>query len=136
MLRVNARSGTTEGTIRQFKVNKKKVEKIFANVISEGRRNLLEEEGQEVLRAYGFPVPKSILATKEKEAIKAAKKIGYPVVMKIASPQIIHKSDAGGVKVGLKTSREVKRASKEIIKNAKKYDRKPIIKGVLAHAQV
>ncbi|OLD22379.1 MAG: acyl-CoA synthetase, partial [Thaumarchaeota archaeon 13_1_40CM_2_39_13_1] len=68
MLRFTEWSGTPEGTIQQFKVKKKKVEKIFANVISEGRQNLLEEEGQEVLRAYGFPVPKSILATKEKEA--------------------------------------------------------------------
>jgi len=136
MLRFTEWSGTPEGTIQQFKVKKKKVEKIFANVISEGRQNLLEEEGQEVLRAYGFPVPKSILATKEKEAIKAAKKIGYPIVMKIASPQIIHKSDAGGVKVGLKTSQEVKSAFKEIIKNAKKYDRKAIIKGVLLQEMV
>src|SRR2546426_2394664 len=56
--------------------------------------------------------------------------------MKIASPQIIHKSDAGGVKVGLKTSQEVKRAFKEIIKNAKKYDRKAIIKGVLVQEMV
>ena len=136
LLRFTEWSGTPEGTIQQFKVKKKKVEKIFANVISEGRQNLLEEEGQEVLRAYGFPVPKSILATKEKEAIKAAKKIGYPIVMKIASPQIIHKSDAGGVKVGLKTSQEVKRAFKEIMKNAKKYDRKAIIKGVLVQEMV
>ena len=109
---------------QEFKVNKKKAEKVFAKVKLEGRTNLLEEEGQEVLRAYGFPVPKSILATKEKEAIQAAKKIGYPVVMKIASPQIIHKSDAGGVKVGLKNPQEIKKAFKEIIKNAKKYDKK------------
>src|SRR5437899_1098729 len=136
MLRFTEWSRTPEGTIQQFKVNKKKVEKIFANVISEGRQNLLEEEGQAVLRAYGFPVPKSVLATKEKEATKTAKKIGYPVVMKIASPQIIHKSDAGGVKVGLKTPQEVKRAFKEIIKNAKKYDRKAIIKGVLVQEMV
>jgi len=136
MLRFAEWSQTPEGKVQQFKVNKKKVEKIFAEVRDEGRKNLLEEEGQEVLRAYGFPVPKSILAGKEKEAIQATKKIGYPVVMKIASPQIIHKSDAGGVKVGLKTSQEVKRAFKEIIKNAKKYDRKAIIKGVLVQEMV
>ncbi|TLX84638.1 MAG: acetate--CoA ligase family protein [Thaumarchaeota archaeon] len=136
MLRFAEWSQTPEGKVQQFKVNKKKVEKIFAEVRDEGRKNLLEEEGQEVLRAYGFPVPKSILAGKEKEAIQAAKKIGYPVVMKIASPQIIHKSDAGGVKVGLKTSHEVKRAFKEIIKNAKKYDKKAIIKGVLVQEMV
>ncbi|HEX5457945.1 MAG TPA: 4-hydroxybutyrate--CoA ligase [Candidatus Nitrosotalea sp.] len=136
MLRFSQWSQTSEGKIQQFKVNKKKVEQIFAKVKSEGRKNLLEEEGQEVLKAYGFPVPKSILATKEKEATIAAKKIGYPVVMKIASPQIIHKSDAGGVKVGLKTPQEVKKAFKEIIKNAKKYNKKAVIKGVLVQEMV
>ena len=136
MLRFNEWSQTPEGIIRKFTVNKKKVEKVFAQVKAEGRKNLLEEEGQEVLRAYGFPVPKSILATKDKEAIQAAKKIGFPVVMKIASPQIIHKSDAGGVKVGLKNPQEVRTAFKEIIKNAKKYDKKAIIKGVLVQEMV
>ena len=136
MLRFTHWSQTPEGTIRKFAVNKKRVEKVFAQVKVEGRNNLLEEEGQEVLRAYGFPVPKSILAAKEKEAIQASKKIGFPVVMKIASPQIIHKSDAGGVKVGLKNPQEVRVAFKEIIKNAKKYDKKAIIKGVLVQEMV
>ena len=136
MLRFIQWSQNPEGTIRRFSVNKKKVEKVFAQVKAEGRKNLLEEEGQEVLRAYGFPVPKSILATKDKEAILAAKKIGFPVVMKIASPQIIHKSDAGGVKVGLKNPQEVRIAFKEIIRNAKKYDKKAIIKGVLVQEMV
>jgi 4-hydroxybutyryl-CoA synthetase (ADP-forming) len=136
MLRFTQWSQASEGKIHEFKINKKKVEQIFAKVKSEGRKNLLEEEGQEVLKAYGFPVPKSILATKEREALQAAKKIGYPIVMKIASPQIIHKSDAGGVKVGLKNPQEVKKAFKEIIKNAKKYDKKAIIKGVLVQEMV
>ena len=136
MLRFTHWSQAPEGKVQQFKVNKKKVEQIFVKVRSDRRKNLLEEEGQEVLKAYGIPLPKSILATKEKEALFAAKKIGYPVVMKIASPQIIHKSDAGGVKVGMKTPREVKAAFKEIIKNAKKYDKKAIIKGVLVQEMV
>ena len=136
MLRFVEWSKTPEGNIHQLTVNKKKVEKIFERVKADGRKNLLEEEGQEVLRAYGFPVPKSILATKDREAIQAAKKIGFPVVMKIASPQIIHKSDAGGVKVGLKNPREVRAAFKEIIKNAKKYDKKAVIKGVLIQEMI
>src|SRR3990172_1623486 len=136
MLRFTEWSKTPEGTIRKFAANKKRVEKVFAQVKAEGRKNLLEEEGQEVLRAYGFPVPKSILATKDREAIQAAKKIGFPVVMKIASPQIIHKSDAGGVKVGLKNPQEARAAFKEIIKNAKKYDKKAVIKGVLIQEMI
>jgi 4-hydroxybutyryl-CoA synthetase (ADP-forming) len=136
MLRFTEWSNTSEGKIRKFTVNKKKIENVFEKVKKEGRKNLLEEEGQEVLRAYGFPIPKSILAKKDKEAIQAAKKIGYPVVMKIVSPQIIHKSDAGGVKVGLKNPQEVRNAFKEIIKNATKYDKKAIIKGVLVQEMV
>ena len=136
MLRFTEWSNTPEGKIHKFVVNKKKVEKIFAKVKKDGRKNLLEEEGQEVLRAYGFPIPKSIPAKKDKDAIQAAKKVGYPVVMKIVSPQIIHKSDAGGVKVGLKNPKEVRKAFKEIIKNAKKYDKKAIINGVLIQEMV
>ena len=119
------------GKITKFKVNKSKAQKIFDKVKNEKRPNLLEEEGQEVLKAYGLPLPASSLATTESDAVKTAKKIGYPVVMKIASPQIIHKSDAGGVKVNLTNDAEVKAAFKTIIKNAKKYDKKAEIKGVL-----
>ncbi len=136
MIRFTQWSQAHEGKVKEFKANKKKVAQIFAKVRAEGRKNLLEEEGQEVLKAYGVPLPKSILATKDRDAAIAAKKIGYPVVMKIASPQIIHKSDAGGVKVGLKTPQEVKRAFKEIIKNAKKYDKKATIKGVLVQEMI
>lgn len=122
---------TPPGKATKFKVSKEKAKKIFATVKREGRKNLLEEEGQEILRAYGFPLPKSTLAKSEKDAIKIAKKIGFPVVMKIASPQIIHKSDAGGVKVNLQNDAEVKSAFKEIVANAKKYDKKAEVKGVL-----
>ncbi|MDH3617894.1 MAG: acetate--CoA ligase family protein [Nitrosopumilus sp.] len=115
----------------KFKVNKTKAKKIFDKVKKEKRPNLLEEEGQEVLKAYGLPLPTSALAKNDAEAVKIANKIGYPVVMKIASPQIIHKSDAGGVKVNLTNDKEIKEAFKTIIKNAKKYNSKAEIKGVL-----
>jgi len=120
-----------EGKIKQFKVNKAKAKKIFDKVKKEKRPNLLEEEGHEVLRAYGLPLPKSALAKTEDEAISLAKKIGYPVVMKIASPQIIHKSDAGGVRINLTNDNEIRDAFKTIIKNAKKYSKDAEIKGVL-----
>ena len=122
---------TPEGKIPKFKVDKLKTKKIFDKVKKEKRPNLLEEEGQEVLKAYGLPLPKSALAKTEADAIKIAKQIGYPVVMKIASPQIIHKSDAGGVKVNLTNDSEIKEAFKTIIANAKKYNKNAEIKGVL-----
>jgi len=131
MLRFSNWISSTPGKISNFKVNKTAVKKIIDKVKKEGRPNLLEEEGQEVLRAYGLPLPKSSLAKTENDAVKIAKKIGYPVVMKIASPQIIHKSDAGGVKVNLTNDQDLKSAFKEIVANAKKYNNKAEIKGVL-----
>ena len=122
---------TPEGKIPKFTVDKLKAKKIFDKVKKEKRPNLLEEEGQEVLKAYGLPLPKSALAKTEADAVKIAKQIGYPVVMKIASPQIIHKSDAGGVKVNLTNDSEIKEAFKTIIANAKKYNKNAEIKGVL-----
>ena len=95
------------GTER-FNVDREKVKTIFDNVRGQDRTNLLEEEGYEILTAYGFPTPKSILGTTEEECVKSAQEIGFPVVMKIVSPDIIHKSDAGGVKVGLKSNEEVR----------------------------
>ena len=119
------------GKITKFSVKKDKVKKILDNAKKQKRSALLEEEGQEILRAYGFPLPASKLAKSKKEAVAASKKIGYPVVLKIASPQIIHKSDAGGVKVNLQNAKDVENAFDIIIKNAKKYNKKADIKGVL-----
>jgi 4-hydroxybutyryl-CoA synthetase (ADP-forming) len=122
---------TPQGKIIKFQVNKNTVKKIFDTVKNDGRSNLLEEEGKKVLEAYGFTFPKSKLAKNETEAAKIAKKIGFPIVLKIASPQIIHKSDAGGVKVNLNNEAEVRSAFKQIISNAKKYNKKAEIKGCL-----
>jgi 4-hydroxybutyryl-CoA synthetase (ADP-forming) len=136
MLRFSKWLNTPEGTITKFKVDKEAVRKVFSDVKKQGRTNLLEEEGQEVLKAYGVPLPQSILAKTSDEAVKAAKKIGFPVVMKIASPQIIHKSDAGGVKVGIANEKDAEAAFDMITKNAKKYDSKAQIKGVLVQEMV
>ena len=119
------------GKITKFTVKKDVVKKILDNAKKEKRDALLEEEGQEILRAYGFPLPASKLAKSKKEAVTASKKIGYPVVLKIASPQIIHKSDAGGVKVNLQNAKDVEIAFDTIMKNAKKYNKNADIKGVL-----
>ena len=120
-----------DGDVTEFKVDMNKARAIFDKVKSEGRTNLLEDEGREILDAYGFPLPESSIATTEDEAVDAANKIGYPVVMKISSPQIVHKSDAGGVKVNLTNDAEVRDGFKTIMENAKKYDSNAEIKGVL-----
>ncbi len=127
---------TPKSDVRSFKVDRERVREIFDDVRKQNRSHLIEEEGYEILKAYGFPVPASILAKDENDCVKAAQKIGYPLVMKIASPDIIHKSDAGGVKVGLKNDDEVRNAYKTIVANAKNYKSDAKIMGVLVQEMV
>ena len=131
-----ADEASTKRDTLQFSKDTAKVKLIFENVRKNGRSNLLEEEGYEVLEAYGFPTPKSILCTTEQECMSAANQIGYPLVMKIVSPDIIHKSDAGGVKVGIKTDDELKNSFRTITENALKYKSDAKIKGVLVQEMV
>lgn len=129
--------GSARASPREFKVDKQRVKALFDNITQQGRKNVLEEEGYEVLSSYGFSTPRSFLGTTEEECTRAARdKIGYPVVMKIVSPDIIHKSDAGGVKVGLKNDNEVRAAFKEISNNAKKYKSNAQIKGILVQEMI
>ncbi len=105
--------------------------KIINQVYSEGRKTLLETEAKTICNQYSIPVTKFNLAKDEKEAAVQADLIGYPIVLKIVSPDIIHKSDAGGVMVNLKNTQEVTAAYKEIIKNVTKYKDNAKIVGVL-----
>ncbi len=127
---------TPKSDVKSFKVDRERVREIFDNVRKQNRSHLIEEEGYEILKAYGFPVPASILAKDENDCMKAAQKIGFPVVMKIASPDIIHKSDAGGVKVGLRNDEEVRNAYNSIISNARNYKSDAKIMGVLVQEMV
>ncbi len=105
--------------------------KIINQARKEGRTALLEPEAKTICAEYGITVNKFSLAKTEKEAVAQADKIGYPIVLKIVSQDIIHKSDAGGVKVNLKTAAEVEAAYKTIIENAKKYKADARIEGVI-----
>ncbi len=97
------------------------VEEIFTKVRSDGRLTLLADEATEVIRAYGINANRAIIAHSIEEAIEAADNLGYPVVLKIASPEIVHKTDIGGVKLNLKTPKEVRQAFEEIMDNGRKY---------------
>ena len=136
MLRFSEWSGLPAGRPRKFKADKKAALEIIAGARAQGRDALLEDEGQRVLKAYGLPLPESGLARTEKEAAELARKIGYPVVLKVSSPQIIHKSDAGGVEVGLKSDAEVRSAFRRIKACAKKFDRKAEVRGVIVSEMV
>jgi len=101
-------------------VCKDKVKAIFEKVRSDGRDLLLSPEAAEVAELYKIPAAPSRLATTEDEAEKFALEMDFPVVMKIASPDIMHKTDIGGVKVGLKSKEDVRAAFISIMENSKK----------------
>jgi acetyltransferase len=89
-----------------------------------------------VIRAYGFKVPRSLLATTHEEAVAAAREVGLPVVMKISSPDILHKSDVGGVRVGVATELEVVGAFTAIIESARRKLPQADLSGVLVQEMI
>jgi acetyltransferase len=109
----------------------KKASLIIKRCLDEGRTRLGELDGNELLKCYGMPVLPVGLSKTPQEASSIAAEIGFPVVLKIVSPQILHKSDAEGVIVGLKTKDEVEEAFNEIVTNAGKFDPQAKVQGVL-----
>jgi acetyltransferase len=116
---------------RYTDVDEAAAREVIAEVRSEGDRNVTEMESKRIFNAYGLPVALSKQATSEDEAVALAEEIGYPIVMKILSPDILHKSDAGGVKVGLESEEEIREAFRTIMENAKAYDADADIHGVV-----
>jgi acetyl coenzyme A synthetase (ADP forming)-like protein len=111
-------------------INKQQVREVLDRVKAEGRSSLTAPEGKAVCDAYGIPVPKEGVATSAQDAAKMATDMGFPVVCKIVSPEILHKTEAGGVLVGLKSADEVRQGYETIVANARKYDAKAHILGV------
>ncbi len=107
MVRYRRWLDSPELTIPTFEVNRAAVSNLFNRFRNEGRLTLGEVEGRSVLEAYGIRIPKGDLARNATEAGRLAARVGFPVVMKIASPDILHKSDVGGVMMGLNSVQEV-----------------------------
>src|ERR1700757_155688 len=106
------------------------VRKVLDQVKADKRTSLTAPEGKVVCDAYGIPVPKEGVAKSAAEAATLASGMGFPVVMKIVSPDILHKTEAGGVVVGVKSADEAATAYEQIIANAKKYKADAKIVGV------
>lgn len=104
---------------------------IVTDCLAAGRTAIGEKDGNALLECYGFNVLPTRLAQSAEEAAAVAAEIGFPVVMKIVSPQILHKSDAGGVKVGIDGEDAAQRAYEEIVANAGAFDPEAHIDGVL-----
>lgn len=103
---------------------------LLEKALAEGRSFLLAHEGQAVMRAAGIPVPKTIIVRSLEEAVQAGGRVGYPVVMKVVSRDILHKSDAGGVALDLHDEKEVIDAYQAILRNTRAYRADAKIEGV------
>ncbi len=104
---------------------------IISQAYREGRKALLETEAKAICLDYQIPVTSFKLSKNEKEAAQFSEEIGFPVVLKVVSPDIIHKSDVGGVIVNLKNTTEVRNAFRTILENAKKFAAAAEITGIL-----
>jgi acetyltransferase len=104
-----------------FDVDRKAAQKIFEQVRQEGRLSIGDAEARGILQAYGMRIPRSIVAETPAQAVEFASDIGYPVVLKIASPDILHKTDVGGVKVGLSNAEDVRDAFELMMYRAQRY---------------
>ncbi|WP_405621451.1 MULTISPECIES: acetate--CoA ligase family protein [unclassified Streptomyces] len=104
--------------------------------LAQGRTSLTAPEGKAVTDAYGIPTPGEALAESADDAVAVAARLGFPVAMKIVSPEILHKTDAGGVRIGVKSAAEVRSAFTAIVSNARAYDPKARILGVQVQQMV
>lgn len=109
---------------------------IVVRALEEGRNKLLEHEAYEFLKAFDLPVPRFGLATSEDEAVKIAQRVGYPVVLKVVSPDIVHKSDVGGVKVNIASDEEVSKWFNTIMSNVRARAPGARVAGILVQEMV
>ncbi len=108
-------------TVKTYDVDRDAVLKLFADVRAANRNTIGDSEAQAILKAYGITTPKSDVAPTPEAAVKLARQIGYPVVMKIASPDILHKSEVGGIIVGVQDDDEARKAFATLIERAKQH---------------
>ncbi len=118
-------------TYPQLKVNTVYARSIIEKALSEGRTSLTPSEAAEVCQAYGIPVLEKPLAKSEEEVEKLAEKLGYPLVLEVESPQVVHKTEVGGIKVGIENVEEAKQAYREIIENVRSRMPSAEIRGVI-----
>jgi acetyl coenzyme A synthetase (ADP forming)-like protein len=117
--------------IERLDIDNSRVRDIFDKCRCEGRTELGEMESREILEIYDIRIPKAELARDIKQARQIAKKIGYPLVLKIVSPNILHKTDVGGVKVGIEDEKELEEDYDQILFNVKKYMPDANVRGIL-----
>ncbi|TAN44089.1 MAG: CoA-binding protein [Nitrospirae bacterium] len=116
--------------------NREAAGRLIEDAIKAGRFELGEDSAMDILSLYGFSFPDRALARSSSEAAAIAERIGYPVVMKISSPEILHKTDVGGVKVGVGSEAAAEDAFIEITTNARRFMPDAFIKGVMLYEMI
>ena len=117
-------------SLLSLNINKDVVNAIINKARLEKRKQLSEDEAKDILAAYGVPILPYGTASSELEAIELAEKLSYPVVMKILSPDILHKIDCGGVELNITNQEEVKQAYKNIMTSSRQYHPAASLEGV------
>ncbi|HEX29302.1 TPA: CoA-binding protein [Candidatus Poribacteria bacterium] len=107
--------------VERYEFDRDRIKRVISAARSEGRLTLGDTEAREIIQACGISVPKTGLARTPEEAVRIADEIGYPVVMKIASPDILHKTDVGGVKLNIQTPEDVRDTFDLFIYRATRY---------------
>lgn len=105
----------------EFDVDRQTTRQVFDRVREQRRLSIGDSEARQILTAYGLQIPRSEIAATPDEAVEIANQIGYPVVLKIASPDILHKTDVGGVKVGLSNAEQLRDAYELMVYRAHRY---------------
>jgi acetyl coenzyme A synthetase (ADP forming)-like protein len=119
-----------------YDIQQDKVSEIIQRVLSENRIAIGDAESRDILQAYGMRIPRSTLARNPEEAVKLSSQMGFPVVLKIASPEILHKTDVGGVKIGLENPEQVTDAFELMVYRAQRYIPEAHIWGCLVQEMV
>ncbi len=135
--RFNKRRAQPLSMFEPFKdVDQKKAQALLESAKQAGKTYLAEYEASEVLAAYGLPVVKSKIATTAQEAQKLASEVGFPLVMKVMSADVVHKSDVGGVVLNVHSAQEAAQAFETITKNVKKHQPQAKIDGILLRQMI
>ena len=107
------------------------VNRVIRAAVQEGRQALLEPEAKEICAAYGMPTPQYRIARNAGEAVEYAEEVSFPVVLKIISPDILHKTESGGVLLDLGSKEQVREGYDQVLKKVRAYNEKARIEGVL-----
>lgn len=128
---LNIKNSYEEDIPNRFVIDRDLIQNIIRTAAEEGRTSLTESEGKTILQAYDIKIPRKELASSADEAVKVADAIGYPVVMKISSPDIAHKTDVGGVSLNLQNEQEIRTAYSAMMEKIKTAVPAARIDGVL-----